>query len=264
LLRKWRQRYSFTPPIAATSGKVTYSRQTVDRLRLIKRLLDCGFGPAKIVGTPPHGLARLNQSVCGEPHTAPNESIRKLMERVRHVDFAGVEALLVTARNRGTLADFVVNTVAPLLDALGDAWSRKELEIFHEHWCAAIILRRLHIEIDLCKQKPGYPRVLLATLPEEMHTMGQLMTEAVPADQGANTVSTGSHMPINEMAVAAAAFGVDVLALSISFACPKRRVRPALLRLRRLLPPRVQPWVGGAGVGGEIITGPPKGTAHIF
>jgi len=90
------------------------------------------------------------------------------------------------------------------------------------------------------------------------------MTEAVLADQGANTVNAGSHMPINEMVVAAAAFRADVLALSISFARPKRRVRPALMRLRRLLPSRVQLWVEGrACEGEEIITRPPKGT-RIF
>ena len=51
-----------------------------------------------------------------------------------------------------------------------------------------------------------------------MHVMGQIMTEAVLADQGANTVNAGSHMPINEMVGAAAAFRADVLALSISLA----------------------------------------------
>jgi len=70
-----------------------------------------------------------------------------------------VKALLVTARTKGTLTDSVVNMVAPLLDALDDAWSRKELKIFHEHFCTAIILRRLQSEIDLCKKSavtPGF------------------------------------------------------------------------------------------------------------
>lgn len=116
----------------------------------------------------------------------------------------------------------------------------------------------------ICAKKARLPRVLLAPLPEEMHVMGQIMTEAVLADQGANTVNAGSHMPINEMVVAAAAFRADVLALSISLARPKRRIRPALIRLRRLLPSRVQLWVEGrAGEGEEIITRPPKGT-RIF
>ena len=264
LLRKWRQRYGFPQPIATGSGKVAYSRQTVDQLLVIKHLLDCGFRPAKIVGKTPLELARLNQTTAGQcPATAPNESIRRLIERVRQSDLTGLQTLLATARARGTLTDFVVNTVAPLLTELGAAWSRQEIEIFHEHFCTVIIQRCLHAEVQACKKKPGHPRILFATPPEENHVMGRLMAEAVLADQGAHIACTGTHLPINDMALAAAAFRADVLALSFSIAYPRRRIRPTLLQVRRLLPARIQLWVGGAGAGAgagaAIIMRPPKG-----
>ena len=48
-LRKWRQRFGFPPVESVAGGKAAYSRQTVDQLLLIKRLLEAGFRPGQVV-----------------------------------------------------------------------------------------------------------------------------------------------------------------------------------------------------------------------
>ena len=49
-LRKWRQRFGFPPAESTANSKAAYSRETVDQLLLIKRLLEGGFRPRQVVG----------------------------------------------------------------------------------------------------------------------------------------------------------------------------------------------------------------------
>ncbi len=258
LLRKWRQRFGF--PLAATQadGRTGYTRETIRDLLSIKRLLEGGFRPAQVIGKSTIELERMLRAIsldASEPQWSA--STHRLIERLKQADVARFEALLYKHRLGGTLTEFVRNTLAPLINAVGEAWSRKEIEIHQEHLCTYAVERLLHAEIRLCKSKHGYPRILFATPSEERHALGLLMAEAVLADQGAHTINIGPHVPFNDLKLAAASCKADVLALSFSFAYPARRVRPVLLHLRRLLPARMEIWVGGAGVAG--VKRPPKG-----
>jgi methanogenic corrinoid protein MtbC1 len=161
------------------------------------------------------------------------------------------------SRANGTLTEFVLNTVVPLINAVGEAWSQKEIEIYHEHICTSVIQRLLHAEILSCKPKRGFPRILFATPPDEHHVLGLLMTEAVFADHGATTLCVGSNTPLHDLKMATISWKADIVALSFSFAYSSRNVRPTLLHVRRLLPPQVEIWAGGAGL--AKMRQPPKG-----
>jgi methanogenic corrinoid protein MtbC1 len=264
LLRKWRQRYGFPMQETVAGGKAFYSRETVNRLLLIKRLLENGFLPAQVVSRSPLELDRLLLAIANDaPNPSVNESIKKLIERLKHTDQVGFLALLVKARAKGTLTEFVTNTVAPLLTSVGVAWSTGEIEVYHEHLCSTIIERYLHAEILLCKPKRGFQKILilLATPPEEHHALGLLMAEAALADQGAKTISLGTNIPLNDLKLAAISCQADIVALSLSFAISARRVRPILTHLRHILPDDVEIWAGGKGA--DIIRLPQSGV-RIF
>ena len=57
-LRKWRQRYGFPLLESMVYGNSAYSRQTVAKLLLIKRLLEAGFRPGQVVGMATLGLKK--------------------------------------------------------------------------------------------------------------------------------------------------------------------------------------------------------------
>ena len=261
-LRKWRQRYNFPPIESTADGKAAFSRKTVDQLCLIKRLLAAGFRPSQIVGmTTPEletvkvGLALSAQAVC------PDEFIQTLTDVIKRTDMAGFQLLLAERRAKGTLSDFICETVAPLLVNIGEAWKRNEIEIFHEHLCTSCTERYLQVEIMKLKPKNGLPIVLFALPPGENHFIGLLMAEAVMAEQGARTISIGSDIPLDNLALAATACKADVVSLSFSFAFPTREVIPTLRHFRRLLPIQIQIWAGGKGL--AAIKKPPKGV-RIF
>jgi len=249
LLRKWRQRYGFPSVETGTDGKIGYSRKSIQHLLLIKRLIEGGFRPAQIVGRPPLELERLSRAINNDqPDSGLNETTRRLLERLKKSDMAGFETLLAKERAKGTLSEFVLKTVVPLINGVGEAWSSKEIEIYHEHLCTTVIQRLLHGEIRLCKHKRGFPRILFSTPPQEHHELGLLMAEAVLADHGAETVYVGAHMPLSNLKMAAVSCEADVVALSFSFSFPARNARPTLMHLRHLLPPKVEIWAGGSGL----------------
>ncbi|MBV5332313.1 MerR family transcriptional regulator, partial [bacterium] len=48
VLRMWERRYGFPLPLRDPNGERSYPAEQVDRLRLIKRLMDQGHRPGKL------------------------------------------------------------------------------------------------------------------------------------------------------------------------------------------------------------------------
>ena len=262
-LRKWRQRFGFPPKESNVDGKVAYSDQTVEQLHLIRRLLEAGFRPAQVVGKTVLELEKLKLELgLNAVVYAPDESIVSLIEYIKLNDLKGFLSLLIKKRGKQIMLDFVQNTIAPLMIGIGEAWRRDEIDIHHEHLCSAHIERYLHAEILRLRPREGLPVILLALPPGEHHLLGLLMAEAVLAEEGATTINIGSGIPLNNLKLAAITCKADVVALSFSFAHPSKDILPTILHFRRLLPPEIQIWVGGAGI--SVIRKKPKGVDFFY
>jgi methanogenic corrinoid protein MtbC1/DNA-binding transcriptional MerR regulator len=262
-LRKWRQRFGFPPKESNDDGKIAYSGNTVEQLHLIKRLLEAGFRPAQVVGKTVLELEKLKIELgLNAVVLAPDESILTLIEHIKLNDLKGFSSLLIKKRGKQIMLDFVQNTIAPLMIGIGEAWRRDEIDIHHEHLCTAHIERYLHAEILRLRPRDGLPVILLALPPGEHHLLGLLMAEAVLAEEGANTINIGSGIPLNNLKLAAMSCKADVVALSFSFAHPSKEILPTILHFRRLLPPEIQIWVGGAGI--SVIRKKPKGVDFFY
>jgi MerR family transcriptional regulator, light-induced transcriptional regulator len=262
-LRKWRQRFGFPPKESNVDGKIAYSDQTVEQLHLIRRLLEAGFRPAQVVGKTVLELEKLKLELgLSAVVYAPDESIVSLIEYIKLNDLKGFLSLLMKKRGKQIMLDFVQNTIAPLMIGIGEAWRRDEIDIHHEHLCSAHIERYLHAEILRLRPREGLPVILLALPPGEHHLLGLLMAEAVLAEEGATTINIGSGIPLNNLKLAAITCKADVVALSFSFAHPSKDILPTILHFRRLLPPEIQIWVGGAGI--SVIRKKPKGVDFFY
>jgi len=262
-LRKWRQRFGFPPKESTLDGKMTYSLKTVDQLLLIKRLLEAGFRPGQVVGKTVLELEKLKFELGLNIVVAtPDESTKKFVEYIKLADLKGFLAFLNKKRRAQTILDFVQNTITPLIICIGDAWSRNQIDIHHEHLCTAYIERYLQSEILKFLPKKGLPVILFALPPGEHHLLGLLMAEAVLAEAGADTINIGADIPINNLKLAAISCKAEVVALSFSFAYPARDVFPTLSHFRHLLAPNIQIWAGGAGI--SVIRKRPKGVSLIY
>jgi DNA-binding transcriptional MerR regulator/methylmalonyl-CoA mutase cobalamin-binding subunit len=250
VLRVWERRYGFPMPHRDAHGERVYPLDQVQRLRLIKRLIDQGHRPGRLLAATQDELesalssARGSRSAASDPAT--QQEVRALVDLIRAHDAAAYLVALQQRLARQGLRRFVQDTVAPAGVLIGQAWEQGELQVFEEHLFTELTARTLRQAVAAIPAG-GAPRVLLTTLPNEPHGLGLLMAEALLALEGAQCVSLGTQTPIGDIAHAAQAYRVDVVALSFSAAFPQRQAPALLQHLRATLPPSVQLWAGGAG-----------------
>ena len=248
-LRKWRQRFGFPPVQYDVSGRVVYARESIDRLMVIKRLLEAGLRPGQVVAkTSAENLKMAADLNLFKPDVVRSESTNAFIKLLKHADSEAFKALLRKRRAKSTMLDFVQHTIAPLMVGVGDAWLSGEIDVFHEHLCTSMIERYLITQTFKLKPKIAFPIILFALPPGERHQLGLLMVEAVMAEAGAYIVNAGTDIPLNSLKLAAVECKADVVALTFSFSYPPRDVVPTLAHLRRLLPSKMLLWAGGAGL----------------
>ena len=259
LLRKWRSRYGFpVPAYGSDHGGWHYSEEQIAQLRLIRRLLDGGFRPGQVVGLPIQQLeALLAELPCGDSIVAARPMVDEAIQLLERNAITELDNLFECERRKCSVSEFVIGFLAPLTTAVGDAWAAGRLAIYQEHLCSSLLTARLNGELRALRPRPGYPRIIFATPSEESHVLGLLMARVVLADCGADCIDLGAQVPATELARAATACRTDIVALSFSFAYPRRKVRPELLRLRQFLPDSTAIWAGGMGA--EAIRRPPAG-----
>jgi methanogenic corrinoid protein MtbC1 len=251
VLRVWERRYGFPAPERDANGERVYPPDQVARLKLVKRLMDQGHRPGRLLTKPLDELHTLStpragtEASVGREADEDLEALVALIGRHKAVDYANaLQQRLV----RHGLQRFVQDTVAPLTHLVGAAWEEGRLEVFEEHLFTELTNRVLRQAIAAVPV--GHrPRVLLTTLPNEQHTMGLLMVEALLSLEGAHCISLGTQTPLLEIARSAVAHRADVVGLSFSTAFPTRQIPELLRGLRAGLPASTELWAGGGGTG---------------
>ncbi len=254
-LRVWERRYGFPTPARDGLGERAYPLDQVEKLRVVKRLLDAGHRPGRVVALPFAELQQLSDSTVDQPlrgtETAlASADLRAHLELIRGHDVPGLRSKLTRQLSRFGVARFVTEVVAPLNMAVGDAWIRGQLEIFEEHVyteTVQAVLRQAITSIPEPDIGPtSGPRVLLTTLPGEPHGLGLLMAEAMFALEGCNCINLGTQTPVWDTVLAVTAYRVDVVALGFTGCMNPNQVVESLQELRGKLPPAVHVWAGGS------------------
>ena len=252
-LRAWERRYGFPLPTRNSLGERNYPFGQVERLRTIKRLLDAGHRPGRIVSMAPDDLERLTsatgiRSVPVTASTGPGDApdLSAFMDAIREHDVEGLRQSMARAMARIGLSRFVLDVVASLNVQVGEEWMQGRLEVFEEHLYTESVQVVLRNALQQLKHaEAGRPRVLLATVPGEPHGLGLLMAEAVLALEGCRCASLGVQTPVWDIMRAAVALNSDVVALSYTGCTNPYQVTDGLTELRHKLPPGVALWAGG-------------------
>ncbi len=248
VLRVWERRYGFPAPLRAANGERLYPPEQVRRLRLVKRLLDQGLRPGRVLGVDEEALEALAAGSGAAPMAGDMpepEGAAQLLACLRAHDAAGLYRALQQRLAQRGLASFVLDTIGPLAVRVGEEWARGAMEVFEEHLFTEVATRLLRQGILAVPAGEG-PVVLLTTVPEEAHGLGLLMGEAMLALHGARCINLGTQIPLTDIVRAADAYAVDVVALSFSSSFALRRIPPLLQQLRAALPPSVDLWAAGA------------------
>jgi methylmalonyl-CoA mutase cobalamin-binding subunit len=248
-LRVWERRYGFPTPRRDALGERLYPAAQVERLRVIKRLLDAGHRPGRVVALPLDQLRALGAGKGTAADVAAHRespSDFELMGVLRRHDAGALTRELALLQARLGLRSFVVQVAAPLSALVGEAWMRGELRVFEEHLFTECVRMALHAALHALPAAAGPPRVLLATLPGEPHGLGLLMAQTLMALEGCACLSLGVQVPMADLAAAAKAWQADIVALSVTGTMKRNLLLTSLGQLRSQLPTGVALWVGGA------------------
>lgn len=246
-LRMWERRYGFPKPVRDRFGERVYPHEQVEKLRVLKRLLDGGRRPGKIVRLALAELLALDSNVDDAfPSTSPQPAFATKIGLLRTHRIDELRGELALALARTGLERFVTEVAGPLNIAVGEAWMRGELQIFEEHLYSECMQMILRGAIAGLPRTQGGPCVLMTTFPHETHGLGLLMAEALFVLEGAQCVPLGVSTPVAEIGRAALAQRADIIALSFSAASPAGPMADGLRALRGQLPESTEIWAGGA------------------
>jgi MerR family transcriptional regulator, light-induced transcriptional regulator len=252
-LRTWEQRYGFPIAERKPSGHRVYALSNVPRLRRIADAIARGHRAGAVVGATDSELDRLLSATASPaaavtlPPNPSQASIEDLLAAVSAFDADNLTAALWSAWGRLGPIGFLQQTVAPLIERVGQEWAEGRMEIRHEHFLServGDVLRAIRLPLEL--RAPG-PTVICATLPGESHAIGLQMVALLLASAGVRTLFLGTEIPPAELGRLARELGARAVAISVSAAADGAAVKRHLARLSEALPRHVHVLIGGRG-----------------
>ncbi len=257
-LRVWERRYGFPAPQRDAFGERAYPLYQLEKLRVVKRLLDAGHRPGRIVSQDMVALQLLSNGITPTPqqlHSTASENLQTFMLLIQSHDADKLRRTLSQSIQKMGLAAFICDLVAPLNVLVGDAWTRGQLKVFEEHLYTesmqTVLRHAIHTSTHQDQEaspqslQRAYPRVLLTTFPNELHSLGLLMAEVMLSLESCTCLSLGTQTPIADIVQATNAENSDIVALGFTASHNAKDALNGLIELRHRLPESVEIWVGG-------------------
>lgn len=245
-LRVWERRYGFPEPVRNDKGERLYPDEQLRQLQRVRRLLDQGCRAGKLLPPDENSLNGLESELLAVAPSDPG--VESILEAVKNGDSEQLTQRFNRLYKQQGLAGFIMQTVAPLVQTVGERWASGEIDIFEEHFISQQLMRFVNVEIAKIQITAKKPRVLLATLPGEEHTLGLLMVGALLSANDISTINLGSEIPMDQIKSAVDKFNIDTVGITFSGAYQYNQIRNDLIEMRDLIPEEVDIWVGGEGV----------------
>lgn len=246
VLRVWERRYGFPRPARDPNGERVYAATDVAKLRTIRRLMETGVRPGKVIHLEHaalHAMAHAREP--SRRDAAPSAVEHDVVALLKRHDVPAIATLLGTLLVRQGLAHFVRETLVPIDHAVGEAVMRGDVRAFEEQVYVEQAVVALRAALHAFPRHAGTPRMLVAALPGERPGLGPLLLEALLVPAGAQCISLGGATPLEDIGAAASAFSADVVAVPFASRAAPRQAAEGLASLRRALPAHVALW--GAG-----------------
>jgi methanogenic corrinoid protein MtbC1 len=260
-LRTWERRYGFPAPTERVESEHRrYPLESVERLRLAVRALDLGHKPSNVLPASPASLREL-LAISGEtrvrrgpgrpraPRRAAGEGtfVERCIELVRRLDGEALVFEFERAWNDLGTMEFLSGCLGPFVRALGDCWSRGEVEVGNEHFASEHVREFLSTRWRALATRADGPRVVCAALPGEEHVLGLHMAAMVLALAGARVIFLGANTPIDDIVGAVIEQDAHAVALSSALGANRRTLERDVKTLVRALPVAFPIVAGGAG-----------------
>ncbi len=200
-LRTWHRRYGLAPSLRTAGGHRRYNATDIARLRVVQQMVDGGVPPGEAVAASlelaPDSLpdASARRRGGGNVVSLPggDDVQRGLARAAVSLDGAAItERVSELLAQHGVVATWE-DVLVPVLAAIGDRWYRTQRGIEIEHVASDAVARALQTHGDLLRadQRP----VLLACMPQELHTLPLMALQAALRDARQPSVMLGARVP---------------------------------------------------------------------
>ncbi|BBO71962.1 hypothetical protein DSCA_58920 [Desulfosarcina alkanivorans] len=231
VLRAWERRYRAVTPKRSAGGRRLYTQSDIDRLVLLKRVIQKGQSISHIAGLGQAELHRMAvadsgapasagtrpQPVSGIPARGCTEMVDACLEAVVRLNGGALRRILQQAAIGFSRQAMLETVVRPLAEAVGRGWSEGSMRIVHGHLVATVIHEQLVAMLNHSNgDTTGQPCVLITTPTGQHCYLGALAAAVTVQDHGWAPVFLGANLPVEEIAAARSILDPQLLALSIT------------------------------------------------
>lgn len=264
-IRAWERRYGVLTPQRTQANQRLYSDEDVARLTLLRKAVEAGHNISQIAQLRESELERFAVSFRSEsPVGFDGEYLDECLRAMLNLDAEALDVALSRASMLLGVEELLSRVIVPLMAELDKGWRENRIRIAHEHLVSSVV--RMHL--DRIRSSLSNPtsasRIVVTTPSGQVHEIGALIVCVIAARAGWNVHYAGPNLPAEEIALSAAQFEANAVALSIVFPRSDPELETELRMLRSLVGPHIRIIVGGQGasdyssaldeLGAEVIT----------
>ncbi|MDJ0851668.1 MAG: MerR family transcriptional regulator [Myxococcota bacterium] len=241
LLRAWERRYGVVEPLRSPGGTRRYRAADLERLRLVKAVVDAGH---RISDVARLDVEELERRAAETTDAAPGR-LDEILDALDRLDGAEAQRLLSIQLAALGPVHFAHDLARPLLTEIGERWANGELCIASEHMASAVLRTLLGSALQPSATSLLGPRVVFATPSGEDHELGLQIAALTAMGAGANPLYLGASLPVEQMLIAVERSGAAALVMSFVTLRPKD-AQHAVREAAGGLDEDVAFWVGGS------------------
>ena len=227
LLRAWERRYGLLQPTRSPGGLRLYTAEDLERVRLMRQLLDNGLAAAEAAAVASRTSL---ETPPGATALAPDRARAELSEALDGFDEPRAQAIIDQVLAAATIDTFLTDVVLPYLSELGERWEAGEASIAQEHFASSVLRGRL-LGLGRGWGLGVGPGAVLACLPGEQHDLGLIAFGLALGAHGWRITFLGSDTPIETVREASRDVDPSLVVLS---GVTAERVRPFVHELQAL------------------------------
>ncbi len=253
LLRAWEKRYRAVIPLRTATGRRLYTEEQIEKLRLLKQLVEGGRRISDVADLSVGDLRALADEDASEavvalpapPKRAAAGFLATCIEAVDRIDRHALEQALDAASVVLSRPRLRAEVLVPLIHELGQRWQDGSWRIVHEHVASAVVRSVLWSMWRRSEPGPGAPALAVATPAGQRHELGALLAAGIAADFGWRVLYLGSDLPAEEIALAVQTGRAAAVLLSLVYPVHDPRLAEEIGRLRQLIGPQLPLIAGG-------------------
>ncbi|HZJ07593.1 MAG TPA: MerR family transcriptional regulator [Nocardioidaceae bacterium] len=257
-LRAWERRYAVVAPRRTDAGYRVYDDDAVALVATMRCLVDAGWAPAEAARAVRDDDVPTPMPVPADVRALPRPAdaatyMERFLAAAARMDATGIEENLDRAFALGSFEHVVDSWLLPTLEALGEGWSRGEIDVAGEHAASHAVLRRLSASFQAAASSTRGPRVVVGLPPGSGHELGALAYATALRRRGLNVLYLGTNVPELSWGLAVATHRAQAAVLAVPTAEDRKS---AAATARSLLAGNPGLVVGSGGAfGNDLVSG---------